>query len=84
VRQDDAQLGRKKSHVCINDEKDSCRSRNIDKAKATVSNPSEIAPITVVGMIGGSVDEVLTNEAIGVNVRSEQSGRADQFQHRNL
>jgi hypothetical protein len=42
-----------------------------------------MVPSTLVGMIGVSDDEVLTNEAIGVNVRSEQSRRADQFQHKN-
>ena len=55
-----------------------------DKEKATVSAPTEMTPSTFVGMIGDSADELLTNEAIGVNVRSEQSRRADQFQHRDL
>jgi hypothetical protein len=55
-----------------------------DKEKATAISPSKTAPSTLVGMIGVSVDEVMTNEAIGVNVRSEQSRRADQFQHCDL
>jgi hypothetical protein len=58
-----------------------------DKEKASVGAPSKMAPSTVVGMIGVSVDEVLMNKAIGINVvRSEQQSRSagGQFQHCNL
>jgi hypothetical protein len=62
-----------------------CVSANkFDKEKATVTAPSKMAQGTLVGMIGDSADEVLTNEAIGVNVQSEQSGRAYQFQYSSL
>jgi hypothetical protein len=55
-----------------------------DEEKATATAPSKMAPSTLVGMIGDSANEVLMNEAIGVNVQSEQSRRADQFQHSSL
>ena len=55
-----------------------------DKEKATAITPSKTAASTLVGMIGVSEDEVMTNEAIGVNVRSDHSRRADQFEHRDL
>jgi hypothetical protein len=55
-----------------------------EEEKTTVTAPSEMAPSTLVGMIRDSADEVLMNEAIGVNVQSEQSRRADQFQHSRL
>jgi hypothetical protein len=55
-----------------------------DREKATATAPSEMVPSTLVGRIGDSPEEVLRNEEIGANVRSEQSRRADQFQHSSL
>ena len=47
------------------------------KERAAICTPSKTsgtAPSTVIGMIGDSVDAVMTNKEIGVNVASEQSG----------